>query len=249
MAAGKFGPASVFFFVDGFNLISQKLKGIREKSTSPVEDVTGLGDSSQVNDPVGVTSIEVTQEGAYFDTTATTGGHVAFAGNIPTSAQASQRVMCLGMAGATTGYAFTGFQGTYSNEYEVLAESGNLTKANVTFAMTGSRDAGKIIQPLAAKTASWNTESTPVDNAASTSGGGVGYLQCTAASGFSAFTGQLKESSDDVTYAAFINFSNNVSAPFAERSEMSGTVQRYVAFTGTVTGSGSITVFCGFSRS
>ena len=131
----------------------------------------------------------------------------------------------------------------------MLAESGDLSKHNVTYSMTGSREAGVIIQPLAAKTASWNTESTPVDNAASTSGGGVGYLQCTAATGFSAFTGQLKESSDDVTYAAFINFSTSVSAPFAERLEMSGTVQRYVAFTGSVTGSGSITVFCGFSRS
>tara|TARA_R110000824_G_scaffold185016_8_gene365944 strand:+ start:1624 stop:2373 length:750 start_codon:yes stop_codon:yes gene_type:complete len=249
MAAGKFGPASVIFLVDGFNLISQKLKGLREKHTSPVEDVTGLGDSSQVNDPVGVLTTEVTQDGAYFDTTATTGGHVAFAGNIPTSAQATQRVMCLGMAGNTTGYAFTGFQGTYSNEYEVLAESGSLTKANVTFAMTGSRDAGKIIQPLASKTADWNTNSTSVDNAASTSNGGVGFLQCTASTGFTNFTGKIMESSDDSTFTALVTFSSSVSAPFAERLEMSGTVNRYLSFNGDVSGSGSITVFAGFSRS
>jgi len=248
MALGKFGPASALFFVDGYNLLGQKLKGLREKATSPTEDVTALGDSFTSHDPTGVVSVEVTQEGAYFDTS-TNGGHAAFNASVPTSPQATERVMCLGFAGQTVGYPMVGYKGNFTQEYEVAAESGNLTKANVTYSMTGSRDAGVIIQPLAAKTASWNTESTPVDNAASTSGGGVGYLQCTAASGFSAFTGQLKESSDDVTYSAFINFSTSVSAPFAERLEMSGTVQRYVAFTGSVTGSGSITVFCGFSRS
>ena len=187
------------------------------------------------------------QEGGFFDTTANY-SHAAFSGTVPTSPQATARVLCAGFAGQTTGYPMVGFAGTYTQDYEVVAEMGNLQKANVTYAMTGQRDAGEIIQPLATKTGSWNTESTPVDNGSSTSGGGVGYLQCTAASGFSAFTGQLKESSDDVTYAAFINFSTSVDAPFAERLEMSGTVQRYVAFTGSVTGSGSITVFCGFSR-
>ena len=249
MALGKFGPVDVFFFIDGFNIVGQKIKGLREKHTSPVEDVTGLGDSAPENVPVGVMNSEVVQEGAYFDTTATTGGHVAFSGATTLTPATSPRIMCLGFAGNTTGYPFTGFLGSFSSEYEVLAESGNLTKANVTHSMTGLRSAGVIIQPLASKTADWNTTSTSVDNAASSANGGEGFMQCTAASGFTAFVGKIRHSADDSTYADLIAFTDNVTDPFAERKTVSGTVNRYLAFAGDVTGSGSITVFAGFSRS
>ena len=48
MAVGKFGAGSAFGFVDGYNLISQKITGLREKHISPTEDVTGLGDARSV---------------------------------------------------------------------------------------------------------------------------------------------------------------------------------------------------------
>ena len=157
--------------------------------------------------------------------------------------------MCVGFAGNTTGYPFVGYEGTFSNEYEVLAESGALTKANVTFTMSGKRSGnGKILQPLATKTADWDTTSTSVDNSASSASGGEGFLQCTACSGFSAFVGKIRHSADDSTYADLITFTDNVTDPFAERKTVSGTVNRYLAFDGNVTGTGSITVFAGFSR-
>jgi len=249
MAVGKFGAGSAFGFVDGYNLISQKITGLREKHISPTEDVTGLGDANTTVDPTGVLSTEVVQEGAYFDTTATTGGHVAFSGKLPTTPQTAARIMCVGFAGNTTGYPFVGYEGTFSNEYEVLAESGALTKANATFTMTGKRSGnGKILQPLAAKTADWNTVSTSVDNAASSASGGEGFIQCTAASGFSDFEGRIMHSADDSSYVALITFTRNVTDPYAERKTVSGTVNRYLAFYGSTWGSGSITIFAGFSR-
>tara|TARA_Y100000310_G_C20551324_1_gene748245 strand:+ start:116 stop:862 length:747 start_codon:yes stop_codon:yes gene_type:complete len=248
MAAGKFGPGSGLLMVDGYNMLSNKITGLTEKATSQLVETTGIGDTFYETAPTGLTTVEVTQEGAFFDTT-TNYSHDAFSGSVPASPQATARVICLGFAGQTSGYPMVGFAGTYTQDYEVVAEMGNLQKANVTYEMTGQRDAGLILQPLAAQTDSWDTTSSPVDNSASTSGGGVGYIQCTAASGFSGFIGKVRHSADNVTYSDLLSFTNNVSAPFAERVSVSGTVNRYLSFTGIITGTGSITVFCGFSRS
>jgi len=247
MAAGKFGAASAILLLDGYNILSNKLTGLTEKAVSLMTDTTGLGDSAYETAPIGRVTAEVVQEGAFFDTTALY-SHAAFSGSVPTTPQSSTRVLCLGFAGQTTGYPMVGYEGTYSDSYEVVAELGDLQKANVTYAITGKRSAGLILQPLAAKTADWNTQSSSVDNAASTANGGEGFIQCTAATGFSAFVGTIQHSADNISFASLIDFSDNVTAPFAERKTVTGTVNRYLAFSGNVTGSGSITVFAGFAR-
>ena len=248
MAAGKFGPASGLLMVDGYNMLSNKITGLREKASSQLVETTGIGDTFEEQAPTGLTTVEVVQEGAFFDTTANY-SHAAFSGSVPTSPQATTRIMCSGFAGQTTGYPMVGYQGNYTQDYEVVATLGDLQRANVTYAMSGQRDAGGILQPLAAQTDSWDTTSTPVDNSASTADGGVGYIQCTAAAGFSGFVGKVRHSADDGTYSDLVSFTDDVSAPFAERVTVSGTVNRYLSFTGIITGTGSITVFCGFSRS
>jgi hypothetical protein len=247
MAAGKFGPQSGLLLVDGYNIIANKITSLTEKAISLLTDTTGLGDSFYETAPIGRVTSEVVQEGAFFDTTALY-SHAAFSGSTPTTPQSSTRVMCLGMAGQTVGYPFTGYEGTYSDSYEVVAELGDLQKANVTYAITGKRSAGLILQPLAAKTADWNTHSSSVDNAASSASGGEGFIQCTAASGFSAFVGTIQHSADNISFASLIDFTDNVTAPFAERKSVTGTVNRYLAFSGNVTGSGSVTIFSGFAR-
>jgi hypothetical protein len=247
MAAGKFGPGSGILLVDGYNILSNKITTLSEKSISELTDTTGLGDTAYETEPVGKVTMEVVQEGAFFDTTALY-SHAAFSGSVPTSPQATARIMCVGFAGQTTGYPFVGCEGSYSDSYSVIAELGNLQKADVSYAMTGTRSAGLILQPLAAQTDSWDTTASSVDNAASSSAGGVAFLQCTAASGFSAFVGKVRHSADDSTYADLLSFTDDVTAPFAERVTVSGTVNRYLSFTGIITGTGSITVFAGFSR-
>lgn len=83
---------------------------------------------------------------------------------------------------------------------------------------------------------------------ASTPNGGAGYLAVTAASGFTNFVGKIRDSADGETFADLVTFSDNVSAPFAERVAVTGNVDRYLAFDGNVTGTGSITAVAGFSR-
>lgn len=79
--------------------------------------------------------------------------------------------------------------------------------------------------------------------------GGVGYQQVSALSGFTGYVGKVRDSPDDITYADLITFANVTAAPAAERATVAGTVDRYLAFDGNVTGTGSVTVFAGFARS
>lgn len=83
---------------------------------------------------------------------------------------------------------------------------------------------------------------------ANSTGGGIAFQQVTAFSGFTGFVGKVRDSADDVTYADLATFANVTSAPAAEAVTVAGTVDRYLAFDGNVTGSGSITAFGGFAR-
>lgn len=156
--AGKFGGGSVWFLVDGYDVLTAKAKQLALKVTSKTEATAGLGDTWDAHTPIGRSMVTLTQGGAYFDTTATTGLHAGFSGSVPSSAQASTRVICVGFGGNTIGAPFFGMEGAFSSEYEVLAEQDGLTKANVGYSITGQRDQGAIVQELEAKTSDWNTK-------------------------------------------------------------------------------------------
>lgn len=159
---GKFGGQSSWLLVDGYNLISgMKIKGLRCKVSQRQEETTGLGDSNPEHTPTGMGSVELAQDGGFFDTN-TNASHAALSGSVPTSPQATQRVLCFGFAGHTIGEPFVGVQGAYTQSYNVLADLGNLTKANAEYKVSGQVDHGTIIQGLATKTADWNTKTDGV---------------------------------------------------------------------------------------
>lgn len=323
---GKFGGASSWLLVDGYNLIAGKLKTLAAKIEAIQEETTGLGDTWGEHTPVGLAKGTVTQTGGYFDTSAN-GPHAALSGALPTTPQAAVRVVTLGFGGHTIGESFVGFAGALTNEYEVLAEVGNLTKANAVHAVSGLAEWGDIIHELSVETVDWNTktqgnshdytlsttqrtvaisnisvanptvvttvgnhnlttgdlilvsgsDSTPTINGsravtvvtattftvpvnvtvqgttgsyvlANSTEGAVGYQQVTALSGFTGFVGKLRDSADDTTYADLITFANVTSAPGFERATVAGVCDRYMSYDGNVTGTGSITVFCGIAR-
>ena len=327
-SAGKYGSASGWLLVDGFNLTAAKLQGLRCKVESVTERTDGLGDAYPAHTPVGLSKVELAQDGAFWDTS--TGQiHDALEDHLGTSPQRTARIACCGFAGHTIGESFVGLQGAFTHEYEVLGQRENLTKANAAYRITGQVDHGVILQGLAAKTADWNTEradavdytaettqrvlpitsnsqahpsvvTTPVDHGltsgdsvviagvlgsnadingeqtvtvlspttfsvpvdattspgtggtfvrANSANGAVGYQQVTAFSGFTGFIGKIRDSADDITFADLITFADVTRAPAKERATVAGTIDRYLAYDGHVTGSGSITVFVGLSRS
>jgi hypothetical protein len=317
--AGKFGPGSVWFLLDGYNVVVNKLKSLSAGVKSEMEVTTGLGDTARERTPIGVCSAELVQEGAIWDTT-TNYIHTAMVSGVPTTPQTAARVACLGFAGQTVGESCFGFEGDHTVEYEVKAERGALQKGNVVHHISGQMDKCLVIQELAAKTADWDTTGGSVDYTTDTgqvvipitsnsqanpsvvtstvphgltsgdkilvsgvatsdatingaqiatvitsltfsvdvdattaagtggvfvradsAGGAVGYLQVTAAATFTNFVAKIQDSPDDAAYSDLITFTDNVSAPFAERVAASGDVDRYLAVDGDITGAGSIT--------
>lgn len=316
-----YGSNSIgFFLASGYSLLAAKLQGIAEKVTAAQTRTDGLGDSWAEHTPTGMKESTLTQDGAFYDA-GTNLAHEAFR----TPPSTASRVVCLAPDGNTMGKRFIGWTGAMTTAYEVLAQLGNLTKANATYTVSGARDEGVILQPLEAKTSDWNTESADTDYAvfpqrvipitsntaanpsvvttpvphgltsgdiilisgvstssptingervvtvistttfsvpvnvtvsgtggsfvkANSTGGGVAYQQVTAYSGFTGFVGKIRDSADGVTYADLATFANVTSAPSAEAVTVAGTVDRYLAYDGNVTGSGSITVFGGFAR-
>lgn len=153
--AGKIGSASFgVLLVDGYDFLAAKVKNVTHKVTAIQERSDGLGDSTEAMTPVGVSKLEVTQAGAFFDDT--TNGIHALLSTIANLAVS--RSLVAAFAGNTIGKAFLGISGLYGMVYDVLGQAALLTKANVTYAVTGTLDRGVILNQLVAKTVSWNTK-------------------------------------------------------------------------------------------
>ena len=134
---GKYGGQSFsVLLIDGYNLLAAKLKGFTHKIESKLESSTGLGDSWEEHTPTGMRAASLTQDGAFFDDT-TSGMHDAL-----NASQATSRVMVFAYAGNTIGRPFVGTQGVYGMTYDVLGAVGELTKANVSYQVSGAVDRG-----------------------------------------------------------------------------------------------------------
>jgi len=108
----------------------------------------------------------------------------------------------------------------------------------------GVRTGGVILQPLEAETTTTNNSSH--DSSASSANGGVGHLHVTAFSGTNGVV-KIQHSANDSTWADLITFST-VTGTTAERSLVTGTVNRYLRFAITTDNFTSMTVFASFAR-
>ena len=146
--AGKFGGAGIWLLVSGYNMVSNKFNALRAKVESMTEETTGAGDSWREVTPVGLTSAEVVQEGAYFDTQT---GFVhdmqaAYPGAL--TPQTTPRVVTGGFEGHVLGGSFFGAFADYNFDYEVLSKVGALERANLSHGISGQFDWGQIVALL-----------------------------------------------------------------------------------------------------
>ena len=249
----KYGSASaLILLVGGFDLrgVSTEMSPIEKNGKT--EESTVLGDSWKGNLATGIREAGFTQNGFYDDAAASVNeSMLSDATPVDSGAlMATSRVGCVGISGNAAGANFIGFEGTFGGKYTRITRRGELTKARCEYAVSGKLDEGVVLQPLATKTADWNTEGADSQDAgASSANGGAGYLQVTAQDALiTGFVGKIRHSADDVTYADLVTFTNVTAAPAAERIEVAGVVNRHLAFDGDVTGTGNITVFAGFAR-
>jgi hypothetical protein len=237
----KFGSASFsVFLVGGYNMLAAKVKGITHKVESVMERTDGLGDAWETPEPVGMARATFAQEGAFFDD-ATNEMHDGLKADTGTA-----RVGMVGHAGNVLGAAFTGFSGLLASGYEVLAKLGGLTNANATYSVSGAVEEGVILQPHATLTET--TTGTSVDHGAATEAGGAGYLAVSAYADFTNIACKVRHSADDETYADLVTFATVTAGPTAQRVAVTGTVNRHLLSTVTVSGTGSAAVCIGFAR-
>ncbi len=148
LSSSQFGV----FLVDGYNLLSAKIKEFAHEVEVELEPFEGLGDLWRETKPTGMRKATISQGGAFFDTT-TAGIHDAMK-----AAPSTVRLVAWALAGNTIGALFTAVQGACSVKYAVLSSVGKLTKANVSYQVTGALDDGVILQSATAKTIDWNTK-------------------------------------------------------------------------------------------
>lgn len=219
-----------FILIGGFNLLTNTME-MNDNLEAVTEETTVLGDSWQQHAYVGLKRGEVTING-FFDDAAKASVDAL------STRHGTERILAYGVAGNTVGKPFTGFSGAVELNVSRVASRGALHKLNTQFKGSGIVDEGLIHRAWSSATASTgNTQAASIDGGASSTLGGVGHFQLSdlAMDGTSTgFTASIRDSADNNTFAALLNFSQVTSsslAPTAQRSTtlLSTAIQRYTA--------------------
>lgn len=229
----KYGASDIkIFLVDGYNVLAAKVKELRDKTIAELERSDGLGDAFDESTPTGRASAELSQSGAFFDS-ATAGIHEALNGQ-----QDVSRIVLFGYEGNVLGREVSGHAGTFGMAYERIASQQGLTKANVDYRVSGQKDDCLIVQPLDTYDGTHDSEDTPLDSAASSSGGLVAYLEVTDLDldGCDDVTVTVRSSANGVDFSDLVAFSALTLAPGAQRVTLDGAIPRYLAVSVTYSG-------------
>lgn len=243
----KYGSDQVAcLLIGGYSLLGLTTE-IEESIEKLVEEDTPLGASWPTHSQVGLSKGTLAQKGFYDDAAnASNDALVALSG--------SDRVLLYGLAGNVIGRKCRIIAGALQAKYNRLMSRGALHRANADYAIDGRVDEGVLLRALGSDTgASGNTQSSSVDNAASSANGGIGVLEVSALTlgGGTSVTFKVRHSVDNSTWADLIIFANVTAAPAAEAKTVAGTVNRYLAssyaFNGSPTGQ-SVTNAIAFAR-
>ena len=223
------------------SLLGAKVKEFSWKPDALQEDTTGLGDSWIEQTPTGIRRATVVQNGAYFDT-ALNGLHLKLMG-MPLPAQT--------LVWSPDGVTLFQAKGTLVTGYEVLATNGALTKANVTYMISGALEAnGSVVQAPQDQTVTWT--SAKLDTGAASALGGTASQSVTVLTtpGVTGFVGKIQHSTDNSTFTDVTGatFANVTAAPNQQTLTIAGTINRYLQFVGTITGTGTVRVSAGLFR-
>jgi hypothetical protein len=157
----KYSSTNVSVLVDGYVLTAALTETITRANEAITQQSNPFGVASEQHTPVGMVKGTLSVGGGIFDE-AVDILHAGVAG----SGVGVSRIVCVCDQGQTKGQHFTGYQGAYSQKYEVIDTNGQLTKANVTYQVSGTvNEHAVILQELAAKTSDWDTSAAPNDAA------------------------------------------------------------------------------------
>ena len=208
--------------VNGANL-SRFLRSIDTSSSIGEHDNTGLDATAQSFLP-GLPTATLSAEGF-------------FAGGL----RETDAIFSAAFGGASiwnwSDFGFTALQTEHSTD----SPADGLVAISVSAQSNVARERVLTIAPLAVRAATGN--GTAFDNAAATTRGGVGYLQNLSTS--TSLAVRIQHSVDNSVWVDLLTFTTAV-APGAQRLAVTGTVNRWVRATWTITG--SFEFFVGFGR-
>lgn len=180
---GKYaGTQFSLFLVDGYNLAASLSESATMGKESLTEETMPFGVTSGQNTPLNIEKGELAVGGGFFDQ-ATDALHA-----VTGSLAQTIRLVCAAIEDNVIGRHFMGFQGAYSQKYELMDKSTALTRANVTYLVSGDVNEGRIVQGLATFTADWDTKTggagvadAPVDNITDLDARGYPIASCSKA--------------------------------------------------------------------
>ena len=235
-----YGAPNVGFVLLGGRDIRGDLTEIKDSQEAVVDETTALGDSDDTWAKVVVSKYEGSLRGIYSDS-----------GVLTAFESGSVQELMYALEGNTIGNEFTGIDAIRAVVTRNAVRD-MLHRIEATFKATTAMDKGVVSASHAARSDAAVIAS--VDNAASSANGAVGYLGVSALTlgGYTSVTIKLRDSTDDISYADHITFTNVTAAPASERKTSSGTVNRYTKSTVTFNGAGSgesVTFATGLKRS
>lgn len=136
---------------------------------------------------------------------------------------AGEQVVTIGHGGGTIGNGAYLFNG-HLDDYGIQGAVNDAVRVSSTWSGSQATRTGVMLHDLEAETATGNFAS--VDQAASSSNGGVANLNVTAFTGTNV-TIKVQDSANNSTWADLITFST-VTGATSERATVTGTVDRYV---------------------
>jgi len=149
----KFSGANfAVLLVDEYNLIASLAESATMGKEAITQQTNPFGVGSEGHTPIGVEKGVLNVGGGFFDPT-TDALH-----NVTGTVVGISRIVSAAIEGNTIGKHFIGFEGPYSQKYEVTDQKDGLTKANVTYLVSGDVNEGVIVQDLATFTADWDTK-------------------------------------------------------------------------------------------
>jgi len=138
--------------IDGHNLAPAIMENASMSRESITQQTNPFGVTGESHTPVGLVKGILVAGGGLYDAAVDT-LHTAVATVIGVS-----RIVAAAIHGNTIGKPFMGFEGAIDTKYEVIDAKDGITKANVTYLVTGAVDDGVIVQHLLAYTADWDTK-------------------------------------------------------------------------------------------
>lgn len=196
--------------------LSAYLNNVDAAATADTAEVTCFGSSSK-SYVAGTRDATLSLSG-FFD------GGVGAVDEVLSAALAGTAAVTIAPAGAGAIGNRAQLANVIHTGYTVTAPVGDAVSISAEAQVSGGLAGGIILADLTARTATGNT--TANDNAASSVGGAVAHLHCTAFTGTN-ITIKVQHSADNSTWVDLITFAQ-LTATGSERKSATGTINRYL---------------------